>query len=388
MQVYAPVPFNFGFQDIVDTLQLYSGRVKSPSALIDDINRNKGEGAIDLVVLGTCEVDLQNAWARDLLAAWDARDSDHKFMLVCVVHNILDVDWQVGITDWSRRGAIRLLPISEHVAATFRDSFLANADILDAEIRSAGYEHIPVDVHIPVLDLPKMINPKQSRILSNAVIQGTFALDRRDYLEFFAELKESLARDPKVWGYLPQEVENASYVVDTSLEDPPFRLFIVGSGDLNIPRELQNLIIVRKGLNYSDFYALMREMDICVPAFAPGGGYYDVQASSTIAMAVECDVPILVTEHIKRSYTYIDDPRAVVTRPAAMREVEALRALRSGDAAYFLDRMGIAMDSPTGHAAEAMMRLGWTRSEEESRSFKQDIWNANDRVVERLLRDL
>lgn len=96
----------------------------------------------------------------------------------------------------------------------------------------------------------------------------------------------------------------------------------------------------------------------------------------------------MVTERIKKAYTYVNDYRAVVTRPAAMREVEALRALRSRDASYFLNRAGIPVDSRTARAAEAMLRLGWVRSEDESRAIKEGIWRANDRVVERLLRDL
>ncbi|KAJ6458883.1 hypothetical protein DFH09DRAFT_1231861 [Mycena vulgaris] len=390
VEVYAPQPFGFDFQRIVDTLQLYHGEVKSPEALIDDINSNMGDGGIDLVVLGTCEFDLRGgAWPEDLLSAWDARDAAHKFKLVCIVHNVKDNSWQLkSIAEWARRGAIRMLPISEHVAAAFRRSFLISADSPDASIRLAGYEYIPVDVHVPVLDIPMAVDHGRSRILSDAVIQGTFYSDRRDYLEIFSELKESLLRDPKVWGYLPLAAEDAAYVVDTTLPDPPFRLFLVGSGWLEIPHELQNLVLIRAGLNYSDFYTLMSDMDICVPAFSGGNGYYEDQASSTFAMAVECNVPILVTERIKRSYAYVSDDRAVVTRPAAMREVEALRALRTGDASYFLHRTGIPWDSPTAHAAAMMMQLGWVRSEEESRSFKRDIWRANDRVVERLLRDM
>ncbi|KAJ7691577.1 hypothetical protein B0H17DRAFT_934873 [Mycena rosella] len=388
LQVYAPVPFKFGFQEIVDTLQLYRGEVRNPSALIDDINSNKGAEGIDIVVLGTCEVDLHNAWAKDLLAAWDARDAAHKFMLVCMVHNIQSASWQDSITDWAQRGAIRILPISEHVATAFRRSFLASADSPDAVIRSAGYEHIRIDVHIPIFDLPRAVNFKPSRTLSDAVIQGTFSLTRGDYIEFFAELKESLARNSKVWGYLPQTVDSAPYAVDTTLRDPPFRLFIIGSGELTVPQELKNIVSLHMGLNYTDFYALMHTMDICVPAFAPKDGYYDVQASSTIAMAVECNVPILVTERIKEAYIYINDDRPAVTRPAAMREVEALRALRTNDARYFLNRTGIARDSPTARAAEDMLDLGWARSEDDFRSFKQDIWDANDRVAERLLRDM
>ncbi|KAJ7761986.1 hypothetical protein DFH07DRAFT_739565 [Mycena maculata] len=389
VDVYAPQPFGFEFQTIVDKLQLYRGQVKNPNALLDDINQNLGDGGIDLVVLGTCEIDLRaGAWPEGLLEAWDARDADHKFNLACMVHNIHDTAWQQWITPWSRRNAIRILPISEHVAVAFRQSFLIKSDSSDASIRLAGYEYIPVDVHVPILDLPFPADQRTSNILSDAVIQGSFTTARRDYVgsfqEMFAELKESLA----LWGYLPLASEDASYVVDTTLADPPFRLFLIGSGHLEIPNELENIILVRDGLNYAEFYALMSTMDICVPAFSTGGGYYDAQASSTFAMAVECNVPILVTERTKKSYTYVNDDRAVVTRPAAMREVEALRALRTRDASFFLQRNNISMDSPTAHAAEAMMHLGWVRSEQEFHSFKQQIWRANDYVVEAMLRDV
>ena len=52
-------------------------------------------------------------WNEELLIAWDARDSAHKFEIVCIVHNADDVRWQSSIPEWSRRNAIRLLPISE-----------------------------------------------------------------------------------------------------------------------------------------------------------------------------------------------------------------------------------------------------------------------------------
>ncbi|KAJ7227367.1 hypothetical protein GGX14DRAFT_347996 [Mycena pura] len=390
VDVYAPQPFAFDFQKTVETLQLYRGEIKQPETLIDEINGNVGVGGIDMVVLGTCEFECVafGSLHEQLLAAWDARDIAHKFKLVCIVHNVNDNAWQKFIAQWARRNAIRILSISEHVAAAFRRSFLISADSPDVSIRSAGYEYIPVDVHVPVLDTAVAVEHQPLRILANAVIQGSFFADRRDYLAIFAELNESLARDPKVWGYNPLSAEHVSYTVDTSLPDLPFRLFLIGSGYIEIPSELANIVVIRDKLSYPEFYKVMSDMDICVPAFSGENLYYDVQASSTFAMAVECSVPILVTERIKNSYTYVKDDRAVVTRPAAMREVEALQALRSRDASYFLQRMEIPPDSPTMHAAEAMMRLGWVRSGEESQTFKQDIWRANDRVVERLLRDL
>ncbi|KAF7316684.1 hypothetical protein HMN09_00401300 [Mycena chlorophos] len=387
VEVFAEQPFGYQFHQIVDELRLYrGGAVRSPESLVAEI----GTGEIDLVVLGTCEIDLRAEPSKALLAAWDARPNSNKFKLVCIVHNIEDTDWQLSIPEWSRRNAIRILPIAEHVGAAFRRSFLVSADSADPAIRSAGLENVPVDVHVPVLDLAVEANRDRARVLANAVIQGSFFSDRRDYHKIFAELNESLAVDPKVWGYLPLQDNEASYRVDTSLQDPPFRLFLIGSGYIEIPEQLQNVVVIRDGLDYPEFYALMSQMDICVPAFSSehAGEYYDSQASSTFAMAVECDVPILVTERIKKSYTYVDDRRAVVTRPAAMREVEALRALRAGDVSYFLRGAGIVADSPTAQTAQRMIRHGWVRSAEESRAFKESIWAANERVVERILRDL
>ncbi|KAJ7905015.1 hypothetical protein B0H13DRAFT_1881427 [Mycena leptocephala] len=178
VEVYAPFPLAYEFQSIVATLQLHHGEVKTPDTLIEDIDKNMGHGGIDLVVLGTCEVDLhEGSWPEELLSAWDRRDSTHKFKLVCIAHNIEVDSWKHRIAEWSRRDAIRILTIFEHVAA-FRRSFRISADSPDASIRTAGYEYIPVDVHIPVLDIPMAVNERRSRILSDAVIQGRPSTDR------------------------------------------------------------------------------------------------------------------------------------------------------------------------------------------------------------------
>lgn len=57
VEVYAPAEFGFEFQTIVDTLGLYHGENKHSDELIGAINGNMGDGAIDLVVLGTCEFE-------------------------------------------------------------------------------------------------------------------------------------------------------------------------------------------------------------------------------------------------------------------------------------------------------------------------------------------
>lgn len=376
VQVYARTPYAFGFQEIVDELGLYKGPVKTPEELVQDITRNNGEGSIDLVVLGTCEVDLRGDWHEQLLAAWDARDGDHRFQLICIVHHVLDTAWQPRIAEWSRRDAIRLLPISNHVAQGFRRSFNELADSKDPKIRSAGYEYIPIDVHVPILDVPRLPQTLADKVLSKAVIQGSFNMDRRDYAHLYEDLKDSLAESPRSWGYLPLHGRD-SYVVDP--EDPsPFHLYLIGSGHVDVPTELKNIVSVHVNLEYSAFYELMGGMDICIPAFAENG-YYEHQASSTFAMSLECDVPILVTHRMRASYTYADDDRVVVTRPAAMREIAAIKALRT---------RRVEDESPnlqTKEAIQEMMNRGWTRSKREMQLFKEEIWMQNENVVQRIL---
>ncbi|KAF7351772.1 putative eukaryotic translation initiation factor 5 [Mycena sanguinolenta] len=408
VEVYAP-PFPYGFQTIVERLGLYRGVVQKPDTFLDAMNDNVGDGGIDIVVLGTCEADLKSAWGESLLSAWDARDPGHKFSIVCLVHNGPENTPQGTLESFSRRNAIRILTISSQcvllptppishfsvisVASTHRRSFLARADNPDPVVRSAGYEFIPVDVYVPVLDIPlsqDKNNQNSGRFLSNAVIQGNF--DRRNNQGIFTDLIESMAEDPQAWGYLPLDPTNATaaYVADPTLteldEEPPFRLWLVGSGPQpEIPHELANIVQIHSRLAYSDFYALISSMDIVVPALPQYSAYYDTKASSTFALALECNLPVIATTRARLSYTHIDDDRVVIKRPAFMSEVDVLRALRTRSASHFFQKTATARDSPAGKAVEDMVRLGWARGAEDSVEVKRRVWEANEAVVERVL---
>jgi len=344
-----------------------------------------------MVVLGTCEIDLRH-WDT-LLAAWDARDAAHKFQLVCMVHHALDNGWQPLITEWSRRNAIRFLTISEHVGKAFRRVFREHARSADPVIYSAGYQHLLVDAHIPILDVPNMTDHSPTRMLSNIVVQGSFSPDRRDYRRIFDQLIESLHEDPRSWGYLPLG-DGPTFTRDTSLDEPPLQLHLAGSGWLDVPLELKDLVVFHANLDYGQFYKLMGNMDVCIPAFPPDNVYYELQASSTVAMCMEVNLPILLTQYMRDAYTYINHDDVVVTHPAAMKEVHAIRALRTGNYADFLSSdpsgTGITMGFHSGveRAVEEMMRRGWVRTKRQFDEFKQGVWNSNDVVVMRLLRDL
>lgn len=394
IEVYAETPFKYHFQTIIEDLHMYPHGYRDPQDLLPAIRNQMGDGGIDTVVLGTCEADLHGDWTKDLISIWDERDDAHKFQLICIVHNVADTAWQPAIQEWSRRNAIRLVTISEHVAYSFREKFSELADSPDAVVRSAGYERIPTDVHPPVLPLPNLPEHSYNRSLSKAVIQGSFDTVRRDYNNIFSDLVASLREDPAAWGYLPLG-DQPSYVPNPNHPSAPFQLYTIGSGWLSIPDELKNVVVVKTGMSYPEFYELMSQMDICVPAFAEFG-YYRIQASSTFAMAVQCNVPILVTQRMRRSYAYVDDDRAVVTRPAAMREVAALKALRTGDPSPFLETSmpNMQVDKKLGSntvirdGVRDMISRGWARKGNDMENFKSDLWERNDILAQRILRDL
>ena len=78
------------------------------------------------------------------------------------------------------------------VAKGFRKQFEAAADSRDLVLYTSDLEHIPVDVHVPVLDIPNLPDMDHQRELSKAVIQGSISPGRRDYYRIFADLITSL----------------------------------------------------------------------------------------------------------------------------------------------------------------------------------------------------
>ena len=78
------------------------------------------------------------------------------------------------------------------VARAFRKEFKDLAGSADPILRSAGYELVPVDAHVPILDLRRFSNKPRNQILSNVAIQGGFDWNRRFYGDIFGDLNRSL----------------------------------------------------------------------------------------------------------------------------------------------------------------------------------------------------
>ncbi len=75
---------------------------------------------------------------------------------------------------------------------SFRKRFKLLADNPDPELLNAMYEYVPIDVHVPVLDLPDYGVRSTADKLTRVVVQGNFDPTRRDYTHTFKDLLDAL----------------------------------------------------------------------------------------------------------------------------------------------------------------------------------------------------
>lgn len=116
--------------------------------------------------------------------------------------------------------------------------------------------------------------------------------------------------------------------------DEPFELHLVGQKNpknpVEPPESIKNVVFVDEHLPYPDYYKLIGDADVLIPAFAIPGTLIDT-ASSTMAASIITRTPVLVSERHTRSYTYIKGPAALYRRVSegAIPALERFR--RSGD---------------------------------------------------------
>ncbi|KAG8901339.1 hypothetical protein FRC00_007752 [Tulasnella sp. 408] len=176
-------------KDIMRPKDQLSRDIQSTVLYEDDLG-----AMIDLVVLGTCELDLER-FGPDLLKAWDERSHDKKFMLVCGVHNGQTTGWFKHISEWSRREDAR--------AWGYRWSFEARKYIADATAPNP-----PFVLHL--LGKGKMTVPAE---LQHVVVMD-IALDTVPFYELFQSMDIVVPAFSEGGGYLTRQ---ASSTVHTAV---------------------------------------------------------------------------------------------------------------------------------------------------------------------------
>ncbi|KIO26405.1 hypothetical protein M407DRAFT_243758 [Tulasnella calospora MUT 4182] len=374
--------------------------VRSTSLFPDDLG-----AMIDLVFLVTCEIDLVQL-GPELLQAWDERPRNRKFMLLCGVHNGADKFWaHENLTEWSKRGAFRLVTISDHVSNFFKTRLSEWADSKDPAERLSFYEYVNVNTFYPVSNFTDFPLPDKSGgpdVPCTAILQGGFEKKRRDYDRIFFDLVRLLREDPRGWGYWWSDIEQ-QYLPDANSPHPPFVLHLLGWNReiLAIPWEIEKVVVKDMDFGTSEFHALVQSMDIVIPAFSPKGGYLTLQASSTIHTALENHVPILATRAMWEAYPHIRGMPSVL-RPASLSEMEAIGLLRGARISSESPGVNFGLlrsHNPKGSEncigpsefcddVQGMLRRGWKRTPEEWDTYLEGIWEKNERSIEHILRDM
>lgn len=73
--------------------------------------------------------------------------------------------------------------------------------------------------------------------------------------------------DAPAWGYRPLSYDREIFEPILDQEAEPFKLYLIGEGQLDIPKSLSHVVVVQKDLDYTEFYAFMQSMDVVIPAF-------------------------------------------------------------------------------------------------------------------------
>jgi hypothetical protein len=74
------------------------------------------------------------------------------------------------------------------------------------------------------------------------------------------------------------------------VDPPPFKLHLVGSGWIDLPPELKNIVAFHTDLDFHGYYNVMAGMDVCIAAFGSSDQYYAVQGSSSVHTCLEVNV--------------------------------------------------------------------------------------------------
>ncbi|KIO16683.1 hypothetical protein M407DRAFT_33668 [Tulasnella calospora MUT 4182] len=288
-------------RDIIRPSDQLARDIRSATLYEDDAG-----AMIDLVILGSCEADLER-FGPDLLKAWDERPHNKKFMLTCGVHNDQTTDWFKYIPEWSRCGSLRVIPMSNHIIDYFHSMFKTFADQTGVEAQhQSPYKYIKTDVPC------------------SAVLQDDYQQERMNYERIFHDLTRLLREDSQGWGY-SWSAQERKYVADNASLQPPFVFHLIGAGEISVPSELQGVVVKNAGLDTS-FYELSQSIDLVVPAFL-NRECRRRQASSAVYSAAMSHIPLLTTQDLLKCYPHLTS-EGVILRPSTISEMEAIGLFR------------------------------------------------------------
>ncbi|TYJ57962.1 hypothetical protein B9479_001320 [Cryptococcus floricola] len=308
--------FRHDFATILSSIVNEEPTVVRPNG--PDFHKALAEDSIDNVILTTCFSSLQRHKAA--IYASTAH-------VVCLIHHSsphVYHELKPLMEPLAEQGRLSIVVLGEHV----RERIQADLNIWTENMESTVWESVPVEVMIPIFDYPSSSDRPEPVIFpSRAVIQGNIEPGRRNYEKLLSDLRKSFLKSPAMWGWYGLEGSPLRPLLDSS----PFTLHLVGQINQQhpvvIPVELRDVVQIHYDLPYPEFYQLISEADVMVPAFRDRGPYEDT-TSSSIAAAVVTRIPVLASARHLLAYTYLKGP-SIIQRLISTSEVSALEAIRA-----------------------------------------------------------
>ncbi|KAM5354041.1 hypothetical protein ACJ41O_000691 [Fusarium nematophilum] len=263
-----------------------------------------------VLVSTTCEFDVIRPKAQAPMVELLRNASTHLF---CTIHHA-DRWGQSNFVhmarSWAEQGRLDFIGLSQHTI-----DYLLNKTVpqwfsianLTARVLPPVF---PVDV--PEFDVKKGIS---------LAMQGDYSSGRRDYNGIF--------------NHLGSVIRKAN---ESTVDHTPERvaLHVIGHGKTpQVPEHVKDNIYFDQGLSYPDFYALLSKSFSIIPAFA-SDTYYDRKASSTVPASLIAGAPLVASEELLQSYTYLPRDATWVARPGEG-EMDVIERVVS-DRAGFLKR--------------------------------------------------
>ena len=288
----------FGGQHDVDLVMYQKRQRYNMSAIVDDFSLMSPIQNIThvdhfwndslllpphVVVSTTCELDLN--WRKN---AFRAVLRETNAYLFCLVHHA-DY-WKKGSNvnvakEFAAECRLDMITLSKHTA-----DFLAK----DALSTWDNGENVAVHILPPIFpaEAPGPANNAQL----NLAMQGDFSSARRDYQGIFGGL-----------GGVIEKVNTLPGVDKVTLH-------LLGHGKHpEVPENVKSRVVFDENLSYPRFYSILSEAFAVLPSFATKE-YFDRKASSTVPASIIAGAPLIATEELLESYTYLPREATWVVR--------------------------------------------------------------------------
>jgi hypothetical protein len=322
----------YNMSAIVDEFDLVSPikNITLPTVLRNDTLENPPH----VVVSTTCELDTN--WRKEVFETVLTESNSYLF---CLVHHA--DQWTKGsnvnmVKRFAAEGRLDMITLSNHTAEFLKTKALPTWE---------HGENVRIRVLPPIF--PVDAPGPASKTELNLAMQGDFSSARRDYQGIFGGLTSVIEK------------------VNTLPTTDNVTLHLLGHGKKpKVPEEIRNRVVFDENLSYPDFYAILSTAYAVLPAFATNH-YYDRKASSTVPASIIAGVPLVASEELLKSYTYL--PREATWEiKTGESELDAVRRI-IGDEAEFEKKR-------------------WLIADTRERILKENIENVHTWIVEALKR--